>query len=126
MSMLHNVHAAWPCPCCKSMSILHVRVRAACLWPCCMSVFMLHVHSMLDVRISMLHVHAACPSCLPMLHSMLHDHAAFNFLYSVHYCFYYAFLVLFSRRFGLFCIVNLLFRFKMKQAKQTPLFGFKI
>jgi hypothetical protein len=55
-----QVHAAWPNPCCVSMSMLHVHVHTACPCPYCMP----------------------CPCCMFMsiLHAMLHvhDNAAFH------------------------------------------------
>jgi hypothetical protein len=65
VSMLHVcVHAACPCPCYMSKSVLHVHVRAACSCPCCMSMSMLQVH-----------VYAACPFPCCMFIPMLHVHA---------------------------------------------------
>jgi hypothetical protein len=57
------LHAACPCPCCKSISMLNAHVRAAvydqaaCPCLCCMSVPILHVH-----------VHSACLCYISILH----------------------------------------------------------
>jgi hypothetical protein len=67
VSILHvRVHAACPCSCrspcpnCMSVFMLHVHVHAACPCSCCISMFMLHAH-----------VHAACPCscCMSMFMS---------------------------------------------------------
>ncbi len=100
MSMLH-VHAAWPrcmttlhvhaaCPCCISLLLVHIACpfwcNAACPW------FMSIVHascplSMLHVHVSMMLIHAECPSCtfilsvhaeFPSCMSILHIHAEFG------------------------------------------------
>jgi hypothetical protein len=76
-----QVHAAWPKPCCVSMSMLHVHVHAArpCPYsmpcPCFMFMSMLHFISMLHSMsrlhsVSMLHsyVNVSCP-CLCPLHT---------------------------------------------------------
>jgi hypothetical protein len=62
---MSDCHA--PCSCCMSVSMLHVRVHAACPCPCCMSVSMLHVYVYV-------HVHAACscPCCMCMPNVCIH------------------------------------------------------
>jgi hypothetical protein len=69
------VHAAFPCPSCRSVPKLHIHVHAAypslCFFQayaaipylCCISLSMLHVY-----------VHAACPCTCCMSLSMLHVH----------------------------------------------------
>ncbi len=60
LSMLHV-----PCPCCMPLSKLHVPVQAACPCPCCTS----PVHAA-----CLLYILAACwcPCCIPI--SLLHAH----------------------------------------------------
>jgi hypothetical protein len=38
-----HVHAAFPYPCCMSISMLHVHDHTACSWPCCMSMPLLYI-----------------------------------------------------------------------------------
>ncbi len=88
MSMIH-VHVSMllilaASLCCLSM----LRVHAVCssdklmllvhaASPCYMSMFHVHLSMLLfHTAFSVLHVHAACPCCIPMLHSALHVHAA--------------------------------------------------
>jgi hypothetical protein len=78
-----NVHSADPYPCC-----IHIYVHAACPCRCCLFMLMLYVHatfpcpcymsmtpcymSMAPCYMSMLHIRAARPSCIFVLHVMLH------------------------------------------------------
>jgi hypothetical protein len=72
-----RIHAACSCPCCMSMSMSVMHTLQGCmsmLCPC--SRFKLHVYG----AKSMLHVHAACPWCMPLLYAHttfpLHVYAA--------------------------------------------------
>jgi hypothetical protein len=69
MSTLHvHVHATCLCSCCMSMFVL-----CSCLWPCCMTLPMMHVH----VRAPSLH-YCPCPCtcCISMSMLLVHLHAA--------------------------------------------------
>ncbi len=105
MSMLHvtvdaacplstlYVHfpAAFPCPSCISMVVLHVHVFAACpchdgrSCPCCVSMFMLSVAAC-PYGMSMMLVHDFCPSCMSILHvhSVCYSNAAYPCPWSMH------------------------------------------
>jgi hypothetical protein len=80
------VHAASPCPCCVSKSMLPVHVHTTCPWQWCIFKSMMQVNvysacpcphnvsmSMLQVQLSMslLYVHVYPPSCCKSM-SMLH------------------------------------------------------
>ncbi len=94
MSMLQvHVHAASPCLCCMSKSMLHVCVQAVCPCPCCMfmSMLLVHVHAAFPCTcclsmsskfksMQLLHVNAACSSPCYMSKYVLHglEHAAFT------------------------------------------------
>ncbi len=64
------VHAAclYSCPCCMSMSILHIHVHAACSCTCWMFMSILHIHVNAAVHVAA----RSCPCCMSM--SMLHGH----------------------------------------------------
>ncbi len=106
-----NVHAACPCPCCISLSMLHVTIHAAFQCPspclilhvlvhgacpcpcfCCMNLSMVHVHVYgayphpCYMSMSMGHIHllATCPiPCRIYVHG--HGHPIFSSLLSNNY-----------------------------------------
>ncbi len=86
-----NVHAACPCPCWMSISMMYAHVNDTCS-QCCISMLLVHAaypclnaacpHCMLMLHPcckSMLQAHAACPCFL----SMMHAHAAYPCYLSV-------------------------------------------